>query len=127
MIPLLEIYVDSTTYGWGVYASQIDEAWAGVYDHKKTVNQGEFEAMKFALIAAKRLIKTAFRTNIYSDSQLVVRVIHGENKVKSESIKQLASECCEMYMALIPHGISIKKIKREYNTIADNLSKGKGL
>ena len=83
-----------------------------------TNNQAEYKAVIAALEKATRL--GAREVDIRSDSQLVVRQISGEYRVKKASLKPLYQRVKQLQRQL--QGFTITHIPREQNTEADNLA-----
>lgn len=83
-----------------------------------TNNQAEYHALILAVKEA--LEKGATRLKIYADSELVVKQVNGEYKVKNDGIKPLHQEA----MALLRKtgGYEIEYIPREKNKRADKLA-----
>ncbi len=88
------------------------------YIGKATNNAAEYQAM---ILAAQKAIaypakKVIFRT----DSELLVRQINGEYRVKSTNILPLYNELMEL-LAKIP-AWEIQHVRREENVVADTLA-----
>lgn len=83
-----------------------------------TNNQAEYNALILALREAEKTGAT--RLSIYADSELMVKQILGEYKVKNEGIRPLHSE---VMLLLRKFGkYSISHIPREKNKRADKLA-----
>lgn len=84
----------------------------------QTNNYAEYAA----LIAAVQFAATrqCTRLRIYSDSELVVKQIRGEYKVRNENIRPLY-ERAQRWIRVIPH-FSIEHVRREKNKDADALA-----
>ena len=82
-----------------------------------TNNVAEYSALTNALIAAKQI--TNQQIDIYSDSELLVRQINGQYKVKSEQIKPLFQQAKTLLENF--HDWKITHVKREKNKSADKL------
>lgn len=88
------------------------------YLGKRTNNQAEYEALILALEAAQPDRKTEL--TIYSDSELLVRQLNGEYKVKTPHIREYYSSVSRLL-----HGagkVTIRHISREQNVGADALA-----
>ena len=85
---------------------------------RATNNQAEYRALIAALEAAIRL--GARVVDIGLDSQLVVRQIRGEYRVKNATLKPLYQQAKQLLGLL--EGFTITHIPREQNTEADNLA-----
>jgi ribonuclease HI len=84
----------------------------------QTNNAAEYMALIMALKEAKSL--GAGRVRIFSDSELLVRQIKAQYRVKSENLRKLHSEAlllCEFF-----EDFTIEHIEREKNTEADRLA-----
>jgi ribonuclease HI len=82
-----------------------------------TNNVAEYTSFLKALEAAKQI--QAERLTVYSDSELLVKHINGQYKVKSEQIRPLFQKAVELL-----HGFKswhVHHIPREKNQQADNL------
>lgn len=88
-----------------------------------TNNQAEYEALVLALQKAKEIFEKENSQNknieSYLDSELIVKQLNGEYRVKNEGLKPLY----EKVSSLIKHFDSIKfmHIPREKNKLADRL------
>jgi ribonuclease HI len=82
-----------------------------------TNNQAEYKAFEMALKAAQRLGKKDLEC--YLDSELIVKQLNGEYKVKSENIKSLKASIDRLAENF--DNIEFLHVKREYNKIADKL------
>jgi formyltetrahydrofolate-dependent phosphoribosylglycinamide formyltransferase len=82
-----------------------------------TNNIAEYTALLTALRKAKSL--EAKNIKIFSDSELMVRQINGDYKVKNDNIRELFSQCFEMLDGF--ETWQINHIPREKNKIADKL------
>lgn len=88
------------------------------YLGETTNNQAEYEAMILAIEKARDLGAT--RITIYADSELVVKQLRGEYKVKNEGLKPLFQRA----FGLLRHfgSFSVNYIPREKNRRADQLA-----
>jgi len=85
---------------------------------RTTNNQAEYRAVITALEEAIRLgIK---QVNINSDSELVVKQINGEYRVKKDTLKPLYQQVRQLLGSL--EGFTITHIPRHQNPEADNLA-----
>ena len=88
------------------------------YLGEMTNNQAEYHALLLALKEAKRLGATRLR--IYADSELVVRQINGDYRVKNQGLKPLFQEAMTRLRGV---GIyTIEYLPREKNKRADKLA-----
>ena len=85
---------------------------------RATNNQAEYKAIIAALEAAIDL--GARQIELNSDSELVVRQINGQYRVKKEALKPLYQRVRELQGRL--EGITIKHIPRQQNEEADKLA-----
>lgn len=83
-----------------------------------TNNQAEYRALLLALEEAAK--KKPTRLRIYSDSELMVRQIKGEYKVKNEGIKPLFRDAVVLLKKI--GNYTIEYIPREKNKRADKLA-----
>ncbi len=88
------------------------------YLGEMTNNQAEYSALIMALSEAKRLGATEL--SIYADSELMVRQIKGEYKVKNEGLKPLFGEAVKALRAIKHY--TIQHLPREKNKEADKLA-----
>jgi ribonuclease HI len=91
-----------------------DAAYLGVL----TNNQAEYRALILGLRAAARYNPSSVR--VYMDSELVVRQMRGEYKVKHDLLRQLYEEACAAARAL-PH-VTFANVPRSQNADADALA-----
>ncbi len=82
---------------------------------KKTNNEAEY----YALIIALKNIPENASVSIFSDSELMVKQLNGEYKVRNEKLKPLYNEVIKL---LENKEYNINHIKREKNKLADNLA-----
>ena len=85
----------------------------------KTNNEAEYEALIRGIKEAHKL--KLLSINIFADSQLVVRQITGEYKVKNERMKLLHKQVLELLDKL--ENWNIEHVLRDKNKRADALSK----
>ena len=85
----------------------------------KTNNEAEYEALIRGIKEAHNL--NLLSINIFADSQLVVRQITGEYKVKNERMKLLHKQALELLGKL--KNWNIEHVLRDKNKRADALSK----
>ena len=83
-----------------------------------TNNQAEYRAAVAALTEARRL--GAHRVNLYSDSELMVKQLRGEYRVKNQGLKPLQAELIKLTCGL--QSFTVKYIPREQNREADALA-----
>lgn len=83
-----------------------------------TNNQAEYQALILALKGAKE--KGATRLKIFADSELMVKQVRGEYRVKNDGIKPLHQEVMTLLRGMGKY--SIDYIPRERNKRADKLA-----
>lgn len=84
-----------------------------------TNNQAEYTALVRALGHAKRL-GTGYRVVIVSDSELMVKQMRGEYKVKNAELRDLFEEARDL-AAEFANGVEFRHVRREFNKRADEL------
>lgn len=84
---------------------------------KRTNNVAEYAALYLGLSEAKR--RNFKEIVIFADSELMVRQIRGEYRVKNEGLKKLYSHVMEM---LSNFKYRFYHVRREKNKIADQLA-----
>ena len=82
-----------------------------------TNNIAEYTALVHALVKAKSLGAEAVK--IFSDSELMVKQLSGEYKVKNDNIRQIFSQCLDLFAGF--SSWEIQHIRREKNKLADKL------
>ena len=89
----------------------------GLYLGRATNNVAEYRALLAGLAAAERL--GAGEVDVYSDSELLVRQMNGQYRVKNEGLKPLAAEAKQRVDRFAR--CDIHHIRREANQRADAL------
>ena len=89
----------------------------GIFLGQATNNVAEYTAVKEGLAAAKQLSESV---RLFADSQLLVRQLMGQYKVKSDNLKGLYADCMEL-LALFKSW-QVSHIYREQNTEADAMA-----
>ena len=89
----------------------------GEYIGEQTNNQAEYKALILGLVRAKTL--GAKEVECYLDSELVVKQMRGEYKVKNANVKPLYAEAVELAGGFAQ--ISYDHVPREKNKEADRL------
>lgn len=89
----------------------------------KTNNEAEYMGMIGALswICENKKSFNITQINFHSDSQLLVRQILGQYKVKAENLKPLF-EKVKFLLSQIEIPYAFKDIRREFNKLADQLA-----
>jgi len=90
----------------------------GFFLERTTNNVAEYTAVLKALQAAKQL--GAATIQVFSDSELVVRQVNGQYRVKSERLKRLYKDCLELLETFSEW--KIEYITRDKNKKADALT-----
>ncbi len=90
----------------------------GIYLGKTTNNIAEYTAIKEALQAAQEL--GAESVKLFSDSELLVRQLNGQYKVKSPNLKPFYADCMELLGEF--KAWQVTHVYREQNARADALA-----
>lgn len=91
----------------------------GIFLGKKTNNQAEYLALVYGLFVLSKEVDSNDQVCVISDSQLLVRQLNGQYRVKNALLKPLfvlAQKLCN------PLDIVIKHVLREENTQADAMA-----
>lgn len=107
-----------------IEAPEIEKKKFGEYIGKTTNNEAEYQALIFALKKIKQLVsseKLAGNTiECYADSELMVKQLNGEYKVREPSIQKFFIEIWNLKLDLgVP--ISFNHIPRSKNAEADEM------
>ena len=89
----------------------------GFFIGKATNNVAEYTGLVEALQAARKL--NADDVEIISDSELLVRQMNGQYRVKNSGLKPLFDKACMLKRDF--RTFSIRHVRREENTAADKL------
>lgn len=121
---IFEAFVDGASRGnpgqagAGILIKSADKKWEFSIPLGVTTNNvAEYEALIIALIEAKKL--GAKEIHIKSDSELMVKQVTGEYKVKDEKLKPLHARVKKLSAKL---KCTIKHLPREENKEADKLA-----
>jgi ribonuclease HI len=90
----------------------------GRYLGERTNNQAEYRGCILGLERAKQL--GASDVEVYADSELLVRQLAGQYKVKNEGLKPLHLEAQSLLRSF--RRFKLTHIPREENTLADEMS-----
>lgn len=90
---------------------------AGLFLGKTTNNVAEYRGLLAALEAATRLNVT--HAEVFSDSELLVRQMNGQYRVKKPHLRELFEQAKEMAAAF--DEFTIAHVRREQNADADRL------
>jgi ribonuclease HI len=124
---LLQLHIDGASRGnpgeagYGVFVTDADGAEvASLYGYlgRATNNVAEYQALLQALRFAA--LRGAKRVRIYSDSELVVRQVNGQYKVKHPDMQALHAEARALLGGF--HDAQIAHVRREQNRQADKLA-----
>ena len=88
------------------------------YLGETTNNQAEYRAMIMALKAAKKMSPASVA--VFADSELVVKQINGEYRVKDEGLKPLFKELMSLLGDFSDYKVT--HVRREKNKHADKLA-----
>lgn len=91
----------------------------GIFLGKKTNNQAEYLALVYGLFVLSKDVAQDDRVRVISDSQLLVRQLNGQYRVKNALLKPLfvlAQKLCN------PLNVIVKHVLREDNTQADAMA-----
>jgi ribonuclease HI len=91
---------------------------AGLFLGRMTNNQAEYHGLLAALVAAGKL--GARQVQVFSDSELLVRQMQGEYRVKNEGLRPLYEKACRHIRAF--ESCQFQHIRRENNAEADRLA-----
>lgn len=86
---------------------------------KMTNNQAEYTALVRALEHVVKL-GVSLPAVLHSDSELMVKQVKGEYRVKNEELKPLCEEARRL-ISRLPGGATLKHVRREQNKRADEL------
>jgi len=84
-----------------------------------TNNQAEYGALILALEKAKELLKNGGEVACHLDSELVVKQLKREYKVKDEKMKELFARVCKLCLDF--DKVEFVHVRREKNKLADKL------
>lgn len=128
MLDVIKIYTDGGSRGnpgpagIGVWIETLNKKY-GEYIGKKTNNVAEYEALIFGLKKLKQLLgkdKTRqYEIECYLDSELVVKQLNHEYKLKDENVQKNFIEIWNLMLDF--KNVKIIHIPREKNSIADGL------
>lgn len=126
----LVIYIDGAARGnpgpagAGIHIVHDDKTVnKGIYLGKKTNNQAEYLALALALFFTEKLCTEDHIKNphlsIFSDSELLIKQMRGEYKVKNEALAQIKSVIEGL---LVNFTYKFAHVRREKNKEADRLA-----
>jgi len=107
--------------GAGIYVMKNDcvVQSVGYFLGIKTNNQAEYLALVIGLLHMREQMKACDKLMIISDSQLVIRQLAGEYKVRHEHVKQLHRVAITLLSEM---QYTLMHVLRDDNTHADHLS-----
>lgn len=122
-----ELYVDGAARnnpgpaGAGFYLLKegVPVEQQGMYLGKKTNNQAEYLALLLGIYYAQQHMGPDDSLTIKADSQLLVRQIQGQYRVKNPELARMHSVISGMLKAL---NFTIEHVRREHNKVADKLA-----
>lgn len=122
-----ELFVDGASRGnpgpagAGIYIKKDGKEFLkkGFYLHKKTNNEAEYLALVIGIYFLKKEVKPGERVRIVSDSELLVKQMKGEYRVKKEELKKLYLLVNQESSFFSPE---FEHVLREKNTHADALA-----
>ena|SRR5579859_7046957 len=91
----------------------------GFFLGSKTNNQAEYYALLLGLFFAREHVTQKDQLEIFADSQLLVRQINGEYKVKDAELKLLQHAAFKL---LVSFNYTIQHVMREDNAHADDMA-----
>lgn len=91
----------------------------GFYIGKKTNNQAEYTALVCGIFFAKEFMSPNDKLAIYADSQLLIRQMNGQYRVKDATLKKLQLVAYELLQG---YQYSFCHVYRNQNTRADELA-----
>lgn len=123
----IEIFVDGASRGnpgpagAGILIKQADKnlVKTGIYLGEKTNNQAEYLALALAVFFLNQKVKASGNVIITSDSELLIKQMRGEYKVKNPILSQIQNLINSM---LIEYECKFRHVLREKNKIADELA-----
>ena len=123
---MLEAYIDGGARnnpgpaGAGIYIELDGVPLVGLYEYlgRQTNNYAEYSALLRALKYA--LAESFLKVKVYSDSQLLVRQVLGEYRVKHPTLQTLHKQALAMIRQL--QQFTIQHVPRELNKKADALA-----
>jgi ribonuclease HI len=117
--PDYKLYTDGACWGnpgissagMVIYDSENNEIFKGaVYLGQGTNNTAEYSAILEGLLVAKRLdIKNL---KVFSDSELIIKQLNGEYKVKAENLKIYKDRITDIRRSF--NSVSFKHLRREF-------------
>ena len=91
----------------------------GFFLGNKTNNQAEYLALLIGIYTAQSVVGKDDHLAIFADSQLLVRQMNGEYKVKDAQLKLLQNLAFHL---LMPYDYTLQHVPREQNAHADEMA-----
>ncbi len=106
-----------------VYEGDREVASASKFLGIQTNNVAEYEALLLALTIAHQKIKNSEsrRVVVRMDSELIVKQMNGEYRVKNPALKKKYDDVRAMILRYFPN-LTFEHVRREYNARADELA-----
>lgn len=111
--------------GIGAVISEVDGKIVAThkqYIGEATNNVAEYKALILALTEASKILMSESQSSnleIRMDSELIVRQMQGQYKIKEPSLKVLAAEVIKLIKNF--NSVKFVHVRREYNKLADKL------
>jgi len=107
--------------GVGIYILRegVEYLKQGYFIGTRTNNQAEYEALLLGMCIMRSVVHAKDKITIMSDSELLVRQMHGRYEVKNEILRQMHQRIKELSYGL---HIVIKHVVRAENAVADALA-----
>lgn len=107
--------------GAAIYKGEKEIGHVSKFLGKQTNNWAEYEALVLALEAAKKVTKKGDSVTVKMDSELIVKQMKGEYKVKDPELKKKHARVRELIAESFPK-ITFVHVRRELNARADELA-----
>lgn len=108
--------------GAAIYKGSAEVAHVSKYLGKRTNNWAEYEALVLALeVAVKKLGSPLPGALVRMDSELIVKQMKGEYRVKNSELKKQHERVRALIAASFP-SVRFEHVRREQNTRADELA-----
>ena len=114
------VYPGKAGAGASVCIAETEVATVSEYLGVQTNNWAEYEALVLALVAAEPFSEGR-RVEVYMDSELIVKQMNGEYRVKDPELKKQHAKVQKLLAESFPE-ISFAHVRREKNERADELA-----
>ena len=124
---IVKLYVDgaadlhSRTAGIGGVIYRNGEELFSFSEHLKNATNNEAEYLALIRGLEELIGFKLLNAEIFADSELIVKQLNGEYKVKNERMQNLHKKAMKLFQKF--NYWSLKHVPREKNTVADKLSK----